>query len=99
VAEAQGESTISLSSADTLYLFEFYMIFKVGGTASPYATIEWPGVQIPQALTTILKDKGIKSHSLTTRENSKRPPYTFTKGAQPDEEWTSTRIRIRNPTF
>ena len=60
VAEAQGESTISLSPADALYLFEFYKIFKVGGIASPYATIEWPGVQIPQALIAILQDKGIK---------------------------------------
>ena len=42
VAEAQGESTISLSPADTLYLFGFYKMFKVDGIASPYATIEWP---------------------------------------------------------
>ena len=40
VAEAQGETVISLSPTDTLYLFEFYRIFKVGGIASPYATIE-----------------------------------------------------------
>jgi hypothetical protein len=53
-AEAQGETVISLSPTDTLCLFEFYIIFKVGGIASPYATIEWPGVHIPQALTAIL---------------------------------------------
>ncbi len=39
-AEAQGEAIISLSPKDILYLFEFYRIFKVGGIASPYATIE-----------------------------------------------------------
>ena len=43
-AEAQGETTITLSPKDTLYLFEFYRIFKVGGITSPYATIEWLGV-------------------------------------------------------
>ena len=58
-AEAQGETTITLSRKDTIYLFEFYRIFKVGGIASPFATIEWPGVQIPQAITAILQDKGI----------------------------------------
>ena len=38
-AEAQGETTVTLSPKDTLYRFEFYRIFKVGGIASPYATI------------------------------------------------------------
>ena len=38
-------------------MFEFYRLFKVGGIASPYATIEWPGVQIPLALTAILQNK------------------------------------------
>ena len=60
VTKAQGGSVITLSQIDTLSLFEFYRIFKVGEIASPYATIEWPRVQIPQALTTILQDKAIK---------------------------------------
>ena len=58
-AGAEGETIISLSLTDTLYMFEFYRIFKVGGVASPYATIEWPGIQISQTLTAILHDKGI----------------------------------------
>ncbi len=43
-----------------LYLFEFGKIYKFGGIASPYATIEWQGVQTPQAITSILQNKGIK---------------------------------------
>ena len=34
-AEAQGGSAITLSPTDTLYLFEFYIIFKVGEITSP----------------------------------------------------------------
>jgi hypothetical protein len=59
-AEAQGQSLITLHPIDVLSLFEFYRLFKVGRIASPYATIEWPGVEIPRALTPILQDKGIK---------------------------------------
>ena len=58
-SEAKGETIITFPPKDTLYLLELYKIFKVGGIASPYATIEWPGVHIPQALTAILQDKGL----------------------------------------
>jgi len=44
---------------DLLYLLEFSKIDKVGEISSPYASIEWLGVQILQALTTILKDRGL----------------------------------------
>ena len=77
VAESQGETKISLSSADTLYLFEFYMIFKVGGISSPYATIEWPRVQIPQALTSILQDKGIKISLINNEGKFQEAPIYF----------------------
>ncbi len=43
-SEAQGETIISLSPKDTLYLFKFYIILKVGEITSPYATIERSGV-------------------------------------------------------
>jgi hypothetical protein len=59
-AEAQGKTKITLSPKNTLYLFEFHRIFKVGGITSPYATIEMLGVHIPQAITAILQDKGLK---------------------------------------
>ena len=48
-----------MEPTNLLYIFEFSHIYKVGGIASPYATIEWSRVQNPQALTIILQDKGI----------------------------------------
>ncbi len=41
-------------------MFEFSKIHKVGGIASPYALIEWPGVQISQAINAILHHRGIR---------------------------------------
>ena len=59
-AELQNEATITMEPTDLLYLFEFNHIYKVvGGIASPYATIEWLGVQTPQAPIAIIQDKGI----------------------------------------
>ena len=86
----QGETVILLSLTDTLYLFEFYRICKVGGIASPYAKIEWPGVQIPQALTAILQGKAYTSSVSTTMENFRRHPSTSTREIQPDADSTST---------
>jgi hypothetical protein len=46
-----------LHSSELLYLFELYRINKIGDTASPYVNIEWPGIQIPLSITTLLHDK------------------------------------------
>ena len=43
-AESQNEANIIMEPTNFLYLFEFSSIYKVGGIASPYATIEWSGV-------------------------------------------------------
>jgi hypothetical protein len=40
-------------------LFEFYIITQIGGTASPYVSIEWPRIRIPMAITSLLHDKGL----------------------------------------
>jgi uncharacterized membrane protein YagU involved in acid resistance len=45
---------ITLAPTNLLYLFEFIIIFKIGRISSPYAVSEWPRVQLPQAITTIL---------------------------------------------
>ena len=58
--ESSNAREITLTSTNLLYLFEFSKIFKVGGISSPYAVIEWHGVQIPQAITRILQKRGIK---------------------------------------
>jgi len=52
--DADNDEAITLSPSDILYLFESNKIIKVGGISSSYASMEWPWVQIPQALTTIL---------------------------------------------
>ena len=53
-------------------------MFKVGGIASPYATIEWPGVQIPHALTAILQDKGINiTLNINDGEHQEIPIFFF----------------------
>jgi len=76
-AEAQGETIISLPFKDTLYLLEFYRIFKVGGIASPYATIEWLGVQIPHALTAILQNKGLNITLINNDGEYQEAPIYF----------------------
>ena len=42
-----------------LYLFEFYKIVKIRGTNSPYACIEWLGVQILEAIISLLDENGL----------------------------------------
>ncbi len=53
-ADTDNDEAITPSPSDSLYLFEFSKIVKVGGISSPYASIEWPGVQIPRAMLKVL---------------------------------------------
>jgi hypothetical protein len=55
---------ICISTVDLLFLSECRIITKVGGVGSAYACIEWPRVQIPQALSAIMGDKCIHTASL-----------------------------------
>jgi hypothetical protein len=43
---------------------EFYKIVKIGGINNPFAYMEWPGIQIPHAILSILGTKGILYHFL-----------------------------------
>jgi len=54
------QSTVKLDSKTLLYLFEFSRISKMGGLNNPYDIIEWPGIQIPQAILSNLGDKPLK---------------------------------------
>ncbi len=49
-----------MDASHMLYLFEFYKILKIGGIHSPYACIEWQGIQIPQAILSLLDEKGLR---------------------------------------
>jgi hypothetical protein len=51
-----------------LYLFEFHKIFKIGGANSPYACIEWQGIQIPQVILSLMDVKVLR----VTFYNNKR---------------------------
>ena len=81
-ANAQDVAAITIPLADLLYLLEFSKIHKVGGISSPYASIEWLGVQIPQVLTVKLRDRGLNiflfnnegAHDTATTYFSERNP-------------------------
>ena len=47
-----------------LYLMESYKIVKIGGINCPFASMEWPGIQIPQAILSLLDTQGITYHFL-----------------------------------
>ncbi len=55
--ETAGDGhTAAMATLHTLYIFEFYKIVKIGGIHSPYACIEWHGIQIPQAILSLLEE-------------------------------------------
>jgi len=72
-----------LNVSHKLYLFEFYKIVNIGGINSPYACIEWPGIQIPQAILSLLDEKGLR--------------FTFYNNMRVAEEHT-LHFYERNPT-
>jgi hypothetical protein len=61
---AQDEAVITIPYANLLHLFEFRKDIKVRGISSPYVSIEWSSVQIPHALTPILKDGRLNIYHL-----------------------------------
>ena len=65
-------------------LLELYKIVKIGGIDNnPYACIEWPGIQIPQAILSLLDEKDLK--------------FTFYNNKREAEEHT-LHFYERNPT-
>ncbi len=57
-----------------LYLIEYQRISKIGGTNSPYACGDWPGVHIPHAIPSLLDSKGLQFTFL----NDKREEDDYT---------------------
>ncbi len=53
-AAAQNTEYVLLPRLSLLYILEYSNIFKVGDPTGPYACMEWPDIQIPQALLTLL---------------------------------------------
>jgi hypothetical protein len=73
----QNETNITMGPTYLLYLFESSRIYKVGIIASPYASIEWPCVQTPQALSAILQDRGINISLLNNEGEHQHAPIYF----------------------
>jgi len=64
-------------SKTILHIFEFSRISKTGGINNPYATIEWHGIQIPQAIISNLDDKPLKCSFITYAGNWEEHFLTF----------------------
>ena len=46
-------------------ILEYSKIYKAGGVSSPYAIMEWLGIQIPQAISTMLNEIGLRFNFVT----------------------------------
>ena len=68
---------MDLDSKTLLYLFEFSKISKTGGINSPYATIEWHGIHIPQTIISTLDEKSLKCSFITDAGKWKEHFLTF----------------------
>jgi hypothetical protein len=55
-ADSQNNEYVMLPRPSLLYILEYSRIYKVGDPTGPYACMEWPGIQISQALLTMLDD-------------------------------------------
>jgi hypothetical protein len=53
-ADSHNIEYVLLPRPSLLYILEYSKIHKVGDPTGPYACMEWPGIQIPKALLTLL---------------------------------------------
>ena len=58
---------VELDVRTELYLFEVNKITKTGRLNIPYATVEWPGIKIPQAIINNLSEKPLKLNFYTDK--------------------------------
>ena len=63
------QHAVDLDNKALLYLFEFIRISKTGRINNPYATVEWHGIQIPQAIISNLDEKPLKLSFITDAGN------------------------------
>ena len=61
---AGDRQSIELDPQILLYLMEFYKMVKIRRINNPFLCMEWPGIQIPQAILSLLDTKGIVYHFL-----------------------------------
>jgi len=53
-ADSQNNEYVLLPRPSLLHILEYSKVYKVGDPTGPYACIEWPGIQIPHVLLTVL---------------------------------------------
>ena len=76
--EASGDGHYAdLDASHMLYLFEFYNIVKIVVTNNPYACIEWPGIQIPQAILSLLDEKSLRFTFYNNRRTAEEHTLHF----------------------
>ena len=69
--EAAGEEhRAEMDSHTLLYLLEFCRITKISMPNNPYACAEWPGIQIPQAILSLLDNKALSFTFLNDKRES-----------------------------
>jgi hypothetical protein len=68
-SKACSLNDICLSSVDLIFLFEYRRIAKMGSVISPYAYIEWHGVEISQVLLAICVDTSPRTAFLNEEGN------------------------------
>ena len=64
-ATIANNNVIELKNMDLLYLLEYSIIYKAGGVSNPYASMEWPGIHIPHAISTMLNEIGLRFNFVT----------------------------------
>ena len=57
---AANINTIAFKITDLLYLMELSRIYKVGGVSIPFASMEWPGIQISRAIYVMFTEIGLQ---------------------------------------
>jgi hypothetical protein len=55
-ADSQNNEYVMLPRPSLMCILEYSRTYKVGDPTGPYAYMEWPGIQIPKALLTLLDD-------------------------------------------
>ena len=66
---SKDQQAVELDSRTLLYLFEFTGISKTRGINNLYVTIDWLGIQIPQAIISNLDEKALKCSFITKARN------------------------------
>jgi hypothetical protein len=97
-ATSRDNQNVELEPQLLLYKMEFYKIVKIGGINNPFACVEWPGIQIPQAILNLLGTKGIIFYFLDDKGAWEESPILFYERIRQRGDLTSTTTPRTNQT-